>query len=93
MQSRRLAMLQGFMKAARFIASPFVSFRRRSKGKGKGKATSGGRAGEFRKRQFRDDKKAAAVARLQLEKKPAALSIARSTPPRPPPIGPRYQPR
>ena len=84
MQSRRFAMLQAFMRAARFIVRPFLVFRRRRKTKGR--ARQGGRGGDIRKRQFRADKKAAAIARLK-GKKPesGAPSRASATINRPPP--------
>jgi hypothetical protein len=92
-QARRFAMLQRFKKAARFLLSPFPSWRsrRRGKGKMKGRSTGGGQAAQLRKQQNRAAKCAAWLARLL----PARFRTRtprrpdRPPPRRPPPASPR----
>jgi len=75
MKARRFAMLQRFMSAARSALRPVFSFYsrrsgRRGKGKSKGKASSSGRAFQFRKEQNRGAKRSAFLSRLSLGVRP-----------------------
>ncbi len=66
MRARRFAMLQRFMKAARFALSQFPTWRsqRRGKGKIKGRSTDGGQAAQLRKQRNRTAKRGAVLNRL-----------------------------
>ncbi len=72
MRARRFAMLQRFIRAARFTLSQFPTWRSRRRGKGKikGRSTGGGQAAQLRQQQNRSSKKEAQLT-------------ARLTPPRP----------
>ncbi len=66
MRARRFAMLQRFMRAARFTLSQFPTWRSRRRGKGKikGRSTGGGQAAQLRQQQNRDARRAAWLGRL-----------------------------
>ena len=85
-QARRFAMLQRFMRAARFALRPIIPFRRRSKatGKGKGRATGGGSAHQLRTTQNRSGKRSAFLQKLLRPKGNATTpprSVSRQRPP------------
>jgi hypothetical protein len=65
MRARRFAMLQRFMKAARFALRQFPTWRsqRRGKGKIKGRSTDGGQVAQLRQQRNRTAKRGAVLNR------------------------------
>ena len=95
MRARRFAMLQRFMRAARFTLSQFPTWRSRRRGKGKGKlktrSTGGGQAAQLRQQQNRSARRAAWLGRLLPARfrTPAPRRPDRTPPRGTPPASPR----